>query len=435
MCGWRLRFWKTKATLSGKNPKFAVYLHKLLTWRLFKFSDGMQKSLRALLIVLLITTGSQLAKAQGEPNYYVIIGVFARHDYALRFTDKANQHGFNAQYAIINPNRPNWYYVSVFQSTEKRKAYAFLIRLRAESEHKQAWIYTGQVGDGQPIEQQKPIVEKPVEQNPIVEKPVEKPVEITPATDPVVQKPIEEKPVEEKPIVKKPAGKPFIFKLQTADGQPVNGEVHIQESTNASRYQAFKGNELVYIEAPKNARGNYVVITQAPGYQPVSLILSYREPSPETGAEGEAVIPIEVSKVKRGDYIDFTNVRFFRNSAILEPAAQNELDGLVDLMKESTGYKIRIHGHCNGNQDKEGSILGSSTNFFALEPGKNKIGKFSAKELTTERAATVKAYLVSQGIAASRIDIKGEGGKIPLYPEGGTLGQYNDRVEIEITKR
>ncbi|TXH29648.1 MAG: hypothetical protein E6Q96_03180, partial [Cyclobacteriaceae bacterium] len=293
-------------------------------------------------------------------------------------------------------------------------------------------------GQGLVVEQ-KPIETKPEEEKPVIEiKPEEKPIEPkidSVKVDTVAQKPIEEKPVEEKPVVKKPAGKPFIFRLQTADGQPVTGEIHLQESTNATRYQAFKVNEVVYVEAPQNARGNYVIVTQAAGYQPVSLILSYREPSPETGPDGEAIIPIEVSKVKRGDYIDFTNVRFFRNSAILEPVAQNELDGLVDLMKESPGYKIRVHGHCNGNQDKEGSVLGSSTNFFALEPGKNKIGKFSAKELTTERAATVKAYLVSQGIAASRIDIKGEGGKIPLYPEGGTLGQYNDRIEIEITKR
>ncbi|MBX2917457.1 MAG: OmpA family protein [Cyclobacteriaceae bacterium] len=393
----------------------------------------MLKSLRGLILIMVVTGAASSASAQAEPNYYVVIGVFAKLDNAVRYTNQANQRGFNAQYAI-NPVK-KWNYVYLLQSTDKRKAYAFLIRLRAESEYKDAWVFTGQLGDGQAIEQkpieQKPIEDKPIEIKPIEQKPIEEPVKV----DPVVERPIEEKPVEQKPEVKKPAGKPFVFKMQTADGTLVNGEVHIQESTNASRYQVFKGNELVYIEAPKNARGNYVVVTQAPGYQPVSLILSYREPSPETGADGEAIIPIEVSKVKRGDYIDFTNVRFFRNSAILEPAAQNELDGLVDLMKESTGYKIRIHGHCNGNQDKEGSILGSSTNFFALEPGKNKIGKFSAKELTTERAATVKAYLVSQGIAASRIDIKGEGGKIPLYPEGGTLGQYNDRIEIEITKR
>lgn len=396
----------------------------------------MQKSLRALIITLLVAGSIQSANAQTEPNYYVVIGVFAKLDNAVRYTNQANQKGFSAQYAI-NP-RKQWNYVYLFQSNDKRKAYAFLIRLRAESEYKDAWVYTGQLGDGQPaVVEEKPVEEKPVEEvKPVEEKPVEEPIKIdTAKVDSTAMKPVEEKPIEEKPIVKKPAGKPFIFKLQTAEGEAVTGEVHVQESANATRYQAFKGNETVYIEAPQNARGNYVVVTQAAGYQPVSMILSYREPSPETGPDGEAIIQIEVSKVKRGDYIDFTNVRFFRNSSILEPVAQNELDGLVDLMKESTGYKIRIHGHCNGNQDKEGSILGSSTNFFALEPGKNKIGKFSAKELTTERAATVKAYLVSQGIAASRIDIKGEGGKIPLYPEGGTLGQYNDRVEIEITKR
>jgi len=30
--------------------------------------------------------------------------------------------------------------------------------------------------------------------------------------------------------------------------------------------------------------------------------------------------------------------------------------------------------------------------------------------------------------------LKGEGGKVPLYPEGGTLGQYNDRIEVEFVK-
>jgi hypothetical protein len=157
----------------------------------------MQKSLRALLIVFLVANGSQLAKAQGEPNYYVIIGVFAKQDYALRFTDKANQNGFNAQYAIINPSKPKWYYVSVFQSTDKRKTYAFLIRLRAESEHKQAWIYNGKVGEGQPVVEQKPEEEKPVIEIKPEEKPVEQPKIDSVKVDTVAQKP------EEKPLWKK----------------------------------------------------------------------------------------------------------------------------------------------------------------------------------------------------------------------------------------
>ncbi|MEQ1585271.1 MAG: OmpA family protein [Cyclobacteriaceae bacterium] len=388
----------------------------------------MQKSIYTLLFLMICAVLRVSAQAKTETNHYVVIGVFAKLGNAERLTDKANQMGFNAQYAI-NP-RQKWNYVYLLQTTDKRKAYAFAIRMRAETEHKEAWVFSGQLGEGQAVVVEEKPVEKPIEKpiEPVFIEPVEK--------DSVVEKPVIETPVVEVPVVKKPAGKPFLFKLENqSDGTPVTGEVHVQESANATRYQAFKANEIVYIEAPQNSRGNYVITTQAAGFQPISVILSYKDPSPEVGPEGEAIVPLELGRVKRGDYIDFTNVRFFRNSSILDPVSQNELDGLVDLMKESAGYKIRVHGHCNGTNDKEGSILGSSTNFFALDPSKNKIGKFSAKELTTERAATVKAYLVSQGIDASRIDTKGEGGKIPLYPSGGTLAQYNDRIEIEITKR
>jgi len=49
-------------------------------------------------------------------------------------------------------------------------------------------------------------------------------------------------------------------------------------------------------------------------------------------------------------------------------------------------------------------------------------------------ANAVKAYLVSLGIAADKIKVKAEGGKIPLYPEASTLASYNDRVEVEFVK-
>lgn len=58
----------------------------------------------------------------------------------------------------------------------------------------------------------------------------------------------------------------------------------------------------------------------------------------------------------------------------------------------------------------------------------------SAKDLSLKRAESVRDYLISQGIEANRLSVKGEGGKIPLYAEGGTLGQYNDRVEIEFVR-
>jgi outer membrane protein OmpA-like peptidoglycan-associated protein len=118
----------------------------------------------------------------------------------------------------------------------------------------------------------------------------------------------------------------------------------------------------------------------------------------------------------------------------MTPESQNELDGLVALMKENIKYKIMIHGHCNGKENKDIIGLGTSQKYFELDPAANKKETTTSKALSEYRANAVKGYLVSQGIDAKRIGVKAEGGKIPLYPEQSTLASYNDRVEVEVKK-
>ena len=312
--------------------------------------------------------------------------------------------------------------------------------MRVETEYKDAWVFVGRLGEG--TDTPEPVVEVPVVEvkpepvipTPIVEvKPVEQ--EPTPLIDSTtITKPIE-KPIE-KPVVKKPAGKPFYFKLvNSADGTEVkSGEVHVQEAVKATQYQSFKPGDVIYLEAPKNKRGSYTVVTQVPGYSPISTVFNYQDPAGDKGSQDEVVIELPMTKAKRGDYIDFNNVKFFKNASILQPAAQNELDGLVDLMKEDPKYKIKIHGHVNDTKERESFVRGPKSAFFATNSAADKSGRMSAKELSTLRAETVKDYLISQGISADRISTKGEGGKIPIYPEGGTLGPLNDRVEIEFIR-
>ena len=277
---------------------------------------------------------------------------------------------------------------------------------------------------------------KPVEEKPAEEKPVEAVREEK--KDSVVIAEVKpdsamKKPEEPKPPVKKPPGKPFYFKLVNQEsGNEVVGEVHVQESSKATQYQAFRGNEISYIKSPTNAEGTYTVLTQVPGYQQTKLTLAYNDATAQKGPEGEAIITIELKKAKSGNYIDFNHVRFVRNSSIMGPESQNELDGLASLMKENKKYKIKIHGHCNGKQNREMIVIGTSKNFFAMDPAHNKKVQGTAKELSEQRALAVKAYLESQGIESNRISIKAEGGRIPLYPENSTLTDYNDRVEVEI---
>jgi outer membrane protein OmpA-like peptidoglycan-associated protein len=138
----------------------------------------------------------------------------------------------------------------------------------------------------------------------------------------------------------------------------------------------------VYVSEPVNNARTYVVKIQAPGYKPTEKTIQYGRFDSLKLDQKETVIPFDLIKVKSGDYIDFNNVHFIKDSPIMKPDSQNELDGLAALMKENPRYKIKIHGFCNGEESREIISRGSSDKFFELEPGKNKKHKKSAKELS-----------------------------------------------------
>ncbi len=382
-----------------------------------------------ILSLFLVSSFSFTAWSQQSNRFYATIGVFLQESNAKSLTEKSIQQGYNTRYGQKVDG--NLYYVYVLATDNKAEAQQLVAKLRAETEYREAWVFTGfLVGDTRentnPVIEIKPVVPEPT---PIVTTPV------TPPSDSVAVAPIV-KP-EEKPIVKKPSGKPYYFKLVSeADRSEIKvGEIHIQESSNSVQYQSFKAGEVVYLAPPKNKAGNYSIVTQVPGYAQATLVIDYQNPGETKGSQDESIIEIVVPKAKRGDYIDFTNVKFFKNSSILQPISQGELDGVVDLLKENPKYKIKIHGHVNGKQDRESFTRGPKSSFFATNPAADiDHKKMSPKDLSLARAETVRDYLVSQGIEADRISVKGEGGRIALYPTGGTLGQLNDRVEIEFVK-
>ena len=151
------------------------------------------------------------------------------------------------------------------------------------------------------------------------------------------------------------------------------------------------------------------------------------------GPADEVVIPLELERVRRGDYIEMEGVKFFHNAALLTPGSERELDELYAMMEENAAYQVRLHGHTNGDDDRDVVTLGTSTDFFNPNLANEK-KHVSAKELSLLRAELVKAYLVSKGIDAARITTKGEGGKQMIFDPRGTLAGLNDRVEVEIRK-
>lgn len=387
------------------------------------------KVLKFLFVVVACASFSNDAAGQATGDeHYVTIGVFAIQENAIRFTARANKMGFNAQYAI-NPAKNNWYYVYLLQTPERRKAMSFMIKLRAESEFKDAWLFIGHLG----MERVETVVEKP-----LVVPVIETPVVVEKKDSVIAPPPIVVVVPEVKPVVKKVAkGKFFNFRLVNAEnGNEIRGEIHFAESTKATQYQAFKADTLIDLVAPRNPDGEYFVSTVAPGYKAMQTIFHWKDPLPVssgTGPDGELIIPLSLERAKRGDYIEFNSVIFYRNSVIMQPKSRDELDGLADLMKEHVNYKVRIHAHCNGTESRDISTLGTSTKYFENDPSNVK-KRASDKELTELRAEAVRRYLITQGVVVERMLTKGDGGRMMVYPQNSVYANYNDRVEIEILR-
>jgi outer membrane protein OmpA-like peptidoglycan-associated protein len=276
-----------------------------------------------------------------------------------------------------------------------------------------------------------------VKQTPVIPavKEKEQPVADLPKETPSVSAPEETSTPLESP---KPIGKPFLFKLVNAsNGSTVDGLVRLQEADKAIQFRGYNGNEKVYVAPPANRSGKWYVICQVVGFKqykkPISYAQAEQTKGASVGSDQAIIIPLELNRVRKGDYIEMDGVKFFNNTALLTPGSERELDELLAMMEENPDYHIRLHGHTNGNETRDIVSIGQSTNFFGPDVTNAKTHG-TAKELSVLRAELVKAYLVNKGIAADRIAAKGEGGKQMIFDTAGTLAGMNDRVEVEITK-
>jgi outer membrane protein OmpA-like peptidoglycan-associated protein len=142
------------------------------------------------------------------------------------------------------------------------------------------------------------------------------------------------------------------------------------------------------------------------------------------------VVKFDMVRYHRGDIATLFHVYFFNDAAIMLPDSKYELTSLVEMMKEKESYRIKLHGHTNGNYHGKILELGPEKNFFSMDGAVQDIG--SAKDLSFQRANTIKEYLMMNGIAADRIEIKAWGGKRPLYDTNSANAKKNVRVEVEV---
>jgi outer membrane protein OmpA-like peptidoglycan-associated protein len=412
---------------------------------------------RALLIVCLfppvdLLATHSLSTSTDSLPCYVVIGAFSKHRNAVRFTAQASKNLQLKASFELNPAR-NLYYVYSLVTNDRSQAIAEVNRLRSETELQDAWVYSGSLGKamiGQVSKDVNPVTTQVIENVMIQDSEAAEDAQVTLLKDepqPIreeVTEPVAVPEVRDKtpPVTEEEAnapGKPFIFKLTRMVDKKVisTGEIEVVDTDKAKLIKKVDANVPVKIIDVKNKSGKVTVVAQATGYRKVQREINYNATPADSAISmdevGRTVVPFEMVRLKKGDFAILYNVFYFRDAAIIRPESRYEVDALVDMMRENPNCVIRLHGHTNGNH--AGKIIywdETSSDMFSLDG--SRVGYGSAKELSGARAAAIQAYLISQGIDASRCSVVAWGGKKAIHDKLSARAQENIRVEIEIVK-
>lgn len=106
------------------------------------------------------------------------------------------------------------------------------------------------------------------------------------------------------------------------------------------------------------------------------------------------------------------NCTFETGKATLQPEAYKVVDELVEYLKRKEDEKIEVGGHTDNVGKPEANMI-----------------------LSTNRANTVRAYLLTKGIAPERVTAKGYGMTIPIAENTTAEGRgLNRRTEVKIVE-
>lgn len=130
----------------------------------------------------------------------------------------------------------------------------------------------------------------------------------------------------------------------------------------------------------------------------------------ELEAMRKKLAELEARPTPKGLMVTLGDVLFELNKADLKPGAARNLQPLVEVLTQDETRKVLIEGHTDSTGTRDFNM-----------------------QLSDKRAASVRDFLVANGIAAERLTVKGLGPDVPLAtndtPEGR---QTNRRVEVYI---
>ncbi len=411
-----------------------------------------------IVLALLLLAHIGVAQAPLSSGYYVVVAAYknTREAYASKYTEGLKAKGHDAHYGLSKSGK--LYLVYVHYDDVRSESLTEMKGERKKGEFPDAWVRV--VKGVQPqaevakVETEKapvtttatPAIPKENNTTPVPE-PVQPVVQASPEKTPEpVSSNVPETPpaaVSEKPAIEPEVPKnvfqgtwAYLNLNYSTRNEQVYGEIQLVDTERSRLIETVKGNRVVILPDPKSKSDQLTLIADVFGYRKVQHEIKYPLTVADTTqdfiTQGDSalVITFDLIRYHRGDVQTLYHVYFYNDAVIMLPESKYELNNLVQMMKENPNYRIKLHGHSNGNHSGKILALGPEKNFFDMEGTVQ--GQGSAKDLSGQRAGVIKEYLVTNGIAADRVEVKAWGGKKPIFDKHSVNAKKNVRVEVEI---
>jgi outer membrane protein OmpA-like peptidoglycan-associated protein len=120
---------------------------------------------------------------------------------------------------------------------------------------------------------------------------------------------------------------------------------------------------------------------------------------------------LETRETQRGLIVNISDVLFDFNKYTLKPGAREKLAKLAGILLAYPGLKIQLEGYTDNVGGEEYNL-----------------------KLSEQRADAVRAYLVSRGVPANTMTVKGLGAADPVASNDSAAGrQRNRRVDMVVS--
>ncbi len=384
-------------------------------------------------MVVGLASTTAFAQANLPKGSYVVVAAFSPHheDYAIRLSKGLNKEGLHTSYGFES-NRKYWY-VYLTHSADRDECINEVKKTRNESRFVDAWVHT--IKDPDEVETATAEPEKQKTPDPIIEEPKKEEPKANVETE-VVPNPTAA-PVYEPQTLKNT--QVFLSLYNATNNEVCDGEVEVINTETSKLISRVKGNTYITLPNPKTKSGQVTLISNTFGFRKEQLEVNYLNTEADTLKPYVTLvgnfymINFALNRIRKGDISTLYNVYFFNDAAVMLPESKYQLNSLLELMKGSDKMKITLHGHTNGSGGGKIIYMGPSKSFFAMTKD-IKNGSGSAKELSQARAETIKEWLIAQGIAEDRIDVKGWGGGRMVYDKNSAYARKNIRVDVEVNE-